>query len=616
MATAAERIAVARAELRAGRADAAWSDAVSLAAEKLRPEHVMALAQLLGGIARAPIMVPRKRVAVLGEVTTKAISAAAAVALAGESILADIVEAPYGTLQQHILDPTRGVLTASPDIVLLAPSPDGAARESESPAAIASAWRARWEAITAVLPATHIVHHLFESPDDELLGIAERRATWTPFSRTEATNRALIDAALAAVHLVDMELLSAHIGKRSWHDPRLWHHGRVPFATRHIDAYRLMLQAAFRRALGRTRKALIVDLDNTLWNGVIGDDGIDGIRLGPGDPAGEAHASFCDYVQALGRRGVILGICSKNDPAALQVFDSHPHMKLRRDDFAAIRCNWSDKASNLREIAAELNIDASTIVYVDDNPAECALIRREIPSIAVVELAGDPSGFVRALDELRLFQIETVSAEDLNRTSSYRARRLAAAERTASTNIDDFLRSLEMRGEFARARKEDIARLAQMEAKTNQFNLTTRRYTATQISQLMADPQHAVFTFRLADRFADHGLVSSIVLRVDGDMACIDSWLMSCRIFARTAEEFMVSHVADWARKSGARLLVGEHLPTERNAVVADLYPRLGFAAISSASGRRFELDLTRAVRLPRSFIAAAAPRAGIRDDA
>ncbi len=601
----AEAIAAIRTNLRAGKHDAAWMTATALVAENLRPEHLMALAQLIGAIAKSEISgVPRRRVAVLGDVTTNSISAATSVALAGEGILAEVLDAPFGTLQQQILDPEHGVLAKDPDLVILVPLPNGAAQEGQDATKTSDVWRGLWAKIETRLPAARIIHHLFEPPDSEFLGIAERRADWTALAQTVAVNRALIAGAPPSVHLIDMEAIANKVGRRSWHDPRLWHHGRVPFASRHIDDYRRELQAAFRRALGRVRKALVVDLDNTLWGGVVGDDGIDGIALGPGGPVGEAYAAFCEYVRELGRRGVILGICSKNEPSALAVFDSHPHMRLRRDDFAAVRCNWDDKATNLRSISAELNIDVSSIVYVDDNPAECDLIRREIPSISVVELSGDPSGFVRTVDSLKLFQIDAFSADDLMRKKSYQARREAAATKDRETNLPDYLKSLEMHGSFSKARAEDIVRLSQMEMKTNQFNTTNMRYTAGQMQQFIADPSYAVFACRLGDRFGDHGLVSSAVLRRDGDVACIESWLMSCRVFSRTLEEYMLCQMVAWAKDQGLREIVGKYKATDRNMVIATLFARLGFAPVSPDGASEYRLQISDAMALPVHFIA------------
>lgn len=570
-----------------------------------RLEHLTVLADFVAKLDQTQIKMPMRRIAIAGEVTVNGIAAAASGALAGEGILATIYVAPYGAYKQEILDPNSGLYAARPDLVLLVPSPELSVRALSS--ADADCWVENcvsdfhnlWTQLVDRLPGVRIVQHLFEAPDQDLLGPAELGAPWSALRVTQRVNDLLAAQAPPYVHLIDMDRLAARVGRQNWRDPRLWFHGQVPFSLKYLGDYKLVLVAALRRALGKTAKALIVDLDNTLWRGVIGDDGPDGILLGPETPVGAAHRAFCEYVKALGQRGVILGICSKNDPeVALKVFDDNPHMPLRREDFAVIKCNWDDKATNLRETAAELNIDLSAIVFVDDNEVECALVRRELPSVTVVALTGDPAGFRRQIDTLRLFEADSFSAEDLKRQASYKGRQEAAAARTQAKDLDEFLASLEMRGSLCEAREEDLTRLAQMETKTNQFNLTTRRWSADQLRKFIDDPDYDVLCFRLADKFADHGLVSSAVIHHSGDEAWIVSWLMSCRVFSRTAEEFILNGIVAKAAARGAASIVGTYAPTERNGVVADLYSRLGFVA----RGEALHLSASSAVT-KRTFI-------------
>src|SRR3990170_2971012 len=344
---------------------------------------------------------------------------------------------------------------------------------------------------------------------------------------------------------------------------RLYYHGKFGFSPRFLPEYTVLLTAALRSTLGKTQKALILDLDNTLWGGVIGDDGLDGIRLGPDTPEGEAYQSYCRYIKGLGQRGVILGICSKNEfSIASEVFEKHPHMPLKLDDFAIVYCNWNDKASNLIEISKELNIDISTLVFVDDNPAECELVRQSLPEVFTIQMDGDPALFVRKLDHLHLFDSHGFSDADIKRAESYQARAKLATLRVTAPDIDTYLSSMEMRGEVWVARQEDLPRLTQMEAKTNQFNLTTRRWTSDQISRFMAAHDHDVLCFQLIDRFADHGLVGSMVISYQGSEARILSWLLSCRVFSRTCEEFMLSELVKRAQERGVHRIVGEYIAT------------------------------------------------------
>lgn len=570
---------------RAGASEPTGFDLVGVARQAVRPEQMVGFADAVAGLGDNQAGLPTKRIAVLGEVTLNGIAAAASTALGCQGIVANSYVAPYGTFRQEILDPSSGLYAFRPEIVLIVPRPE-IALTGEGPEHLdrwiedlADEYFRLWAILAERLPGVHVIQHLYEAPDDDLLGPAELQAAWSPLRVTQRVNELLTTRAPRFLHLIDTDRVAARVGRQSWRDLRLWYHGKVPFSLKHLGDYRVVLAAALRRALGHTAKALVVDLDNTLWRGVIGDDGIEGIGLGPDTPVGEAHYSFCEYVKALGRRGVILGICSKNDPdLALTVFDSHPHMPLRRDDFAAIECNWDDKASNLRKLAAELNIDLSAVVFVDDNEAECDLVRRELPTVTVVPLRGDPADFRRQLDSLRLFEADSYSAEDLNRQASYRGRREAHVARTQARDLDGYLASLQMRGRIWNARDENLARLAQMETKTNQFNLTTRRWSADQLRTFMTAPDYDLLCFRMADRFADHGLVSSLVVQYTGAEARIVSWLMSCRVFSRGAEDFILNLVLELAAARGANILVGEYVSTERNAVVADLYPRLGFS--------------------------------------
>lgn len=563
-----------------------------------RSEHIMAAAGILKVLATSPLGVPRRRLAVAGECAVDSVAAAAAVMLAAEGILAEVYVAPFGTLAAQILDSTSDFHTFKPELVLLVPDPEGAREDA------ASFWAGLWKILADRHSGVRIMQHLYEEPENNLTGVAESRVAWSSLALAREVNQALLGQAPGYVHFIDMERLSAKVGKLSFRDPRLWHHGKVPIALKHVPDYARALAGAVRRSLGRSRKALVVDLDNTLWGGVIGDDGLEGIRLGPGDAVGEAHAAFCTYIKELSARGVILAISSKNDAEnALEVFESHPHMPLKSDDFATIRCNWEDKAGNLRAIAAELNIDLSAMVLADDNPAECELIRQELPQVAVVELSGDPSNFVRTIDRLRLFELDMILAEDLRRAAAYRARREAESLRAQATNLDEYFRSLNMRGAIWTAQPGDLVRLSQMEGKTNQFNLTTMRWSAEQLAGFMAAPDHDVLCFRLLDKFADHGLVSSLVVRYGKNEAEILSWLMSCRVFSRTAEEFIFAALIDRVRARGLTTLRARYIESAKNSIVAGLYPRLGFVG----SAENFQMILDGASK-PHSYISSISP--------
>jgi FkbH-like protein len=580
-----------------------------IARGELRSEHVLPIAEVISRLVGLEHGMAVRRVYVIGEPTINAVAAAIAVAALAEEILVEVQIASYGAVRQEVLDPSSGLYSFNPNFVLIVPNPvlQPNVGDAESAATFvedqAESWGKLWTTISDRLPEVRILHHLYEQPDLTPSGIAERRLPWSMWTITQSVNQALIDRAPNLVHLIDMDRLAAEIGRSTWRDQRLWFHGRLPFAPRHLMSYLDTIASAFRRASGKVKKALILDLDNTLWGGVIGDDGLDGIKLGPGDPVSEAYAEFASYVQQLGRRGVILGVCSKNDYAtASRVFTDHPHMPLKLADFAVFVCNWDDKASNLRYMIATLNIDPATVVFADDNRFECGLVQQEISAVEVIELTGDAAGFASKIDRRRLFETDRLSSEDFGRVASYRALEAAASLKTTTGNLTDYLRGLKMTGQFWPARPADVVRLAQMEGKTNQFNITSRRFSSEQILHFIESPTYGIYCFKLADRFADHGLVGSMVVEYVNDEARIISWLLSCRVFSRTCEEFMLDQLVRRVFKEPAiERLIGIYVSSEKNKVVAGLFQRLGF----SESGQgNYVMHLRQSLTIAETFIA------------
>jgi FkbH-like protein len=347
--------------------------------------------------------------------------------------------------------------------------------------------------------------------------------------------------------------------------------------------------------LGLGKKCLVLDLDNTLWGGVIGDDGLGGIRLGQGDAESEAYVAFQKYVQALQKRGVILAVCSKNtESIALEPFEKHPEMVLRVGDISCFQANWDDKATNLGRIASELNIGLNSLVFVDDNPAERSIIRRLRPEVAVPELPEEPAEYIRALERYRFFQSTSISAEDLKRTAFYRADIQRRATEVSADDLDGFLRSLELVARIAPIEPATLDRSVQLIHRSNQFNLTTCRYSNADVLQRVNDPRWLTRTISLRDRFGDHGLVSVVLAEESSDALLIDTWLMSCRVLKRGVERLVLNHLAERARARGLVRLEGRYIPTAKNGLVRDHYAELGFTRLDDdASGAtRWELRL------------------------
>jgi FkbH-like protein len=555
--------------------------------------------------------VPVARVAIVSDYTTDSLAMAVRCALMGDGVVASVYEATIGTVSQEILDPASGLNAFHPDTILVATGRHGLTSEPDRASSqedidrILSGELDKWQKLWLIARegnSCSIIQHLYDISSEQYVGLAERLLPWSSSRFIAALNQRLIESAPGFLRWLDIDDLAAAVGRQNWFDSRLYYSSKFPMAMRFVPQYARSFRGAWRSLTGRTKKALVVDLDNTLWGGVIGDDGLEGIRLGVGSPEGEAFAAFGRFLLALQRRGVILAVCSKNAPEiAQEVFRRHPQMPLKLESFAAFVCNWGDKAANIRSIAAELNIDVSSLVFADDNPAECERIRQEIPELSVIHLAGDPAEYPRLIDDQHLFDAAAISQEDLARTASYVARREMLGLRQDAADLGQFLASLQMKGTAALATRQDVARLAQLELKTNQFNLTTRRYSPEAIEEFISSPDCLVLTLRLADRFADHGLVGSLIARMEEGRLRVESWLLSCRVFSRTAEEFIMGELIDHARAWGLREIIGEYLPTPKNGVVAELYARMGFSQVGT-DNRWWQLPL-RDVNKPRSYI-------------
>jgi FkbH-like protein len=398
-------------------------------------------------------------------------------------------------------------------------------------------------------------------------------------------------ARFANVAVFDLAGLVRRVGTANWSDARTWALARVPVAAAHQPALAMAMLRTLRALLRPPAKCLVLDLDNTLWGGVIGDDGMAGIQLGDDYP-GNVFKEFQRRVLALLDRGILLAVVSKNDaPVAEEVFQRHPDMLIKWSDIAAARINWGPKSHNIREIARELNIGSDALVFFDDNPVEQAEVRLNAPEVRVVDVPNDPLQYVAVLDRVPWFDQVSLSEEDRKRTELYRVQKERGADAERFGNIDEFLTSLEMTGEVGGWSDATAARIAQLIGKTNQFNLTTRRHTAADLARMAADANVFIGWIRVGDRFGDQGLVGIGIVHAEGERARLDTLLMSCRVMNRRVEHALFAYLAEHARRMGCRVMDAEYLPTPKNGMVSKLLPELGFTALD-ADGHRYELVL------------------------
>jgi FkbH-like protein len=490
-------------------------------------------------------------------------------------------EGDYGQYRQELMDRKSSLHAFRPDAVLLALDSFHLAEGGSTEASLdllRDCWRQiRDMGAIAIQQALLPVH-------PRLMGNNEHAMADSPAAVVSAVNTALRHQ--PGVMLLAVDAAAAADGVTRWHDPVLWHRAKQEIHPRVSHIYGELAARLIGAARGRSRKCLVLDLDNTLWGGVIGDDGLEGIQLGQGTAMGEAYVAFQRYAQRLARRGVILAVCSKNDESnALEPFAKHPDMVLKSSDIACFVANWQDKASNLRAIAKRLNIGLDGLVFVDDNPFERNLVRQMLPEIAVPELPEDPSFYAQTVADAGYFEALTLTEEDRERAGQYQANLVREELRTGATNLEGYLRGLEMHLIVRRFEAVGIPRITQLINKTNQFNLTTRRYTEEEVRAMMADADVIPLQFRLLDRFGDNGTIAVLIGRRIHDAIDVDTWLMSCRVLGRDVEQACLNVMCALARAAGASRLTGLYRPTAKNAMVSELYARLGFTLVPAGAG-------------------------------
>jgi FkbH-like protein len=445
-----------------------------------------------------------------------------------------------------------------------------------------------WEKIHKDLGAL-IIQNNFDLPRLRPLGNLEASV---PYGRVNFLERLNAEfAAYARTHsrflIDDIHYLSTQMGLTAWEDNTYWYNFHMAVSPAATVALAQNVAAIIKAVYGKTRKCLILDLDNTLWGGVIGDDGLQNLILGRDHPVGESFVNFQRYVKDLQRRGILLAVCSKNDPENAKEGFSHPDSVLKLEDFSAFKANWSPKPDNIREIAAELNIGLDGLVFVDENPAERALVAEQLPEVAVPEVGSDVSRFAEVLEHERYFEVEKIVQDDLNRSDFYSANVRRNVYQSEFRDYGDFLASLEMTAEIGPFVPVYLERTTQLINKTNQFNLTTRRYTSADVEAISRDQAFITLYGRLVDKFGDNGLVSVLIGRVDDDTVEIDLWLMSCRVLKREMELAMFDALVEQCEARGIRKIVGVYIPSKKNKMVAGHYAGLGFTRIEAVSGER-----------------------------
>ncbi|WP_375847663.1 HAD-IIIC family phosphatase [Bradyrhizobium tunisiense] len=509
----------------------------------------------------------------------------------------------YNNFVSEILDGSSPLYAFKPDLVFILPNANHCrfsgsllnAVEHQREAAIGAAEHLLnlAQTFTARSGAVVILAN-FALPGDLDLGSFRSRTLGADWSFRKAVNLELGLRAPTDVQICDIEFLSARRGISAAADARAWYEskqlGSPDFL---VDIAQELSHLIASRKQG-PKKVLAIDLDHTLWGGVIAEDGVEGIELGDSSPRGEAFKAFQKYLLGLSQRGVLLAICSKNDhERAVEVFEKHPEMVLRLEHFAAFKANWDPKSDNLQRIADELGLGLDSFVFADDNPAEIEIVRQFQPQVAGVLLGPDPAEFISRLQAGRHFEPRNVTEEDLERTAQYRQERRRAELAASVTDMPAYLASLEMRGRIKEFDILDVPRIAQLVARSNQFNLTTVRRSETEIQGLLGRPDYRCFTMRLEDRFGDSGLISVVIAKIENGVFILDTWLMSCRVLKRQVEDAIMNEIFRLAEAAGCVKVRGIYLPTAKNGIVAGIYEEFGFArGKDSAARKEFELEV------------------------
>jgi FkbH-like protein len=613
----------------------AIDESVGAGAADRASRHLAEFWQATGGTAEAGFVVSRfekllpglalvpYRLAILRSFTVEPLVPLLRAGAFCEGINLSVRVGEFNAYAQEMLDPGSALYGYSPDGAILAVQTEDVAPDlwnayadltpEERQAAIQRVQQEFRDWIFAFRKKTSasLIVHSLAVPTESSLGVLDGQTENGQASAIREINRDLLAVRneLREVYVLDYDALVARHGRMPWRDQRKWQAMRMPIAATY---HRHMTQEWLRflcPLAGKIVKALAVDLDNTLWGGVIGEDGMTGIQIGMAYP-GAAYRELQRAVLDLRSRGILLAVCSKNNPDdALEVFEKHPDMLLRPKHFSAMRINWQNKPQNLREIAAELNIGLDALALLDDNPVERDQVRNELPEVRVLGFLGDPLEQARALREHPLFERLTLSAEDQRRSAYYSARREAEELSRSCVSREDFYRSLRQEAEIVPVGDATLARAAQLTQKTNQFNLTTRRYTEDQILEMMGKPDWGVYSMRVTDRYGDQGIVG-IAITHDTEVHCeIDTFLLSCRVIDRTLETAFLSYLADQARRRNIKELRGWFFPTKKNPPAKDFYRNHGFILASEDSNSSlWTLDLTKSEVTCPSWISLVVP--------
>lgn len=539
------------------------------------------------------------KVGVIGSASIQLIVSVLKVLLCKYGIYADVYEGEYNGISMDVFDSESPFYRFGPSYVIVIPdyrdirerAPDILADETKVEKAVGSVagyYRKICDTIHKKLPNCQILLSDFVEPVEDPLGSLGGNYLFSQSQFCRQVNLELIKYRKPFVKMVDIDKLAACIGKTKWFDESAYFLNKSGFALEYIGYFCEAFARQFDACMGKVRKCIVLDLDNTLWGGVVGDLGYEKIILDPNDAEGEAYIYFQKYLLSLKNRGVILAVCSKNDlKNAKEPFEKNENMILKLEDISFFAANWDDKASNIRVIAKELNIGLDSMVFFDDNPTERELVREFVPEVQVIDVPKDPAYYVRALDQSFCFEWNQITIEDINRIQSYRDNAARAELYEVCDNYDEFLTKLEMQVCWNRISDVTVARFSQLTNKSNQFNLRTQRYSDAEIEAMRHSDQYELYTVSLKDKFSNYGVIACVILHFQDHYCEIENWVMSCRVLKKTVEKYTAYKMIEAAEIRNVNEIRAEYILSKKNSMVSNLYDELGFQNITETENKK-----------------------------
>ncbi len=552
---------------------------------------------------RMPADLPAIKVALTGDTATQFLATAIRGTGAERGYQIDLFEAEYNQVERQFLDPSSELYQTDADFIVLFQSTHklGEKHSLLSPSQQESLAEERLAFVASVcenpmLASKKIICLNYPEIEDTVFGSYATKVTSSFTYQVRKLNMGLMDLSqrYANLFICDIAGLQNKLGRDMMFAPNVYVSTEMVLSIDALPYVASRVMDIICAIKGQFKKCLILDLDNTVWGGVIGDDGLEGIQLGHGLGIGKAFTEFQMWVKKLKQRGVIICVASKNnEDTAKEPFEKHPDMVLKLEDIAVFQANWETKVDNIRTIQRILNIGFDSMVFLDDNPFERNIVRENIPGITVPELPQDPGEYLEYLYSLNLFETASYSQADKDRTKQYQVEAQRVSLQKTFSNEADFLKSLDMTSVVSGFNKFNTPRVAQLSQRSNQFNLRTVRYTEADIEALGQDPDVIDLSFTLEDKFGDNGLIAVIIMKKqDEETLFIDTWFMSCRVLKRGMEDFTLNTMVEAAREKGYKRIVGEYLPTPKNKMVENHYPSLGFQKLEGTPTAQYVLDV------------------------